>query len=443
MSNKDWTDKLPDLLEDFTEAEPEGLWDAVQAGIAPKKRRIVVGWWYAGGALLAAAAVSAVFFLWPSKPVTPAVTAVPGDAVAAVESTAPVAKTPQNAPAEVPKVPLQSQNPPKTRPEECSAPQNPTQPEPSSVKTPEITDETLEPEPPSVKTPQNVDETPEPEASSVKTPEITDETPEPEPSSVKTPEITDETPEREAPRRRREPFRPSLKVQLGLSTTGYLADAAMSTTTGVGMPDNLGIRPGALPLTKSTSSGSSNESAMARMLSRNKVSTTDATHSQSVRLALGVTIGITDRWGLETGLVSSSLASRYETEAGGGREILTREMKYRGIPLYVRYNALQWRRLSLYLNAGPMYEYATKTMTEKSTVMGYVTTGHSIDNTLINDAKWSLNAGGGVQLRVLEHGALYVLPGVSYHFAGNSTLENFYTEHPFSASVTFGYNFVF
>ena len=409
MSNKDWTDKLPDLLEDFTEAEPEGLWDAVQAGIAPKKRRIVVGWWYAGGALLAAAAVSAVFFLWPSKPVTPAVTAVPGDAVAAVESTAPVAKTPQNAPAEVPKVPLQSQNPPKTRPEECSAPQNPTQPEPSSVKTP-----------------QNVDETPEPE-----------------PPSVKTPEITDGTPEREAPRRRREPFRPSLKVQLGLSTTGYLADAAMSTTTGVGMPDNLGIRPGALPLTKSTSSGSSNESAMARMLSRNKVSTTDATHSQSVRLALGVTIGITDRWGLETGLVSSSLASRYETEAGGGREILTREMKYRGIPLYVRYNALQWRRLSLYLNAGPMYEYATKTMTEKNTVMGYVTTGHSIDNTLINDAKWSLNAGGGVQLRVLEHGALYVLPGVSYHFAGNSTLENFYTEHPFSASVTFGYNFVF
>ena len=409
MSNKDWTDKLPDLLEDFTEAEPEGLWDAVQAGIAPKKRRIVVGWWYAGGALLAAAAVSAVFFLWPSKPVTPAVTAVPGDAVAAVESTVPVAKTPQNAPAEVPKAPLQSQNPPKTRPEECSAPQNPTQPEPSSVKTP-----------------QNVDETPEPE-----------------PPSVKTPEITDGTPEREAPRRRREPFRPSLKVQLGLSTTGYLADAAMSTTTGVGMPDNLGIRPGALPLTKSTSSGSSNESAMARMLSRNKVSTTDATHSQSVRLALGVTIGITDRWGLETGLVSSSLASRYETEAGGGREILTREMKYRGIPLYVRYNALQWRRLSLYLNAGPMYEYATKTMTEKNTVMGYVTTGHSIDNTLINDAKWSLTADGGVQLRVLEHGALYVLPGVSYHFAGNSTLENFYTEHPFSASVTFGYNFVF
>jgi hypothetical protein len=217
----------------------------------------------------------------------------------------------------------------------------------------------------------------------------------------------------------------------------------MSTTTGVGMPDNPGIRPGAQAVTKSTSSGSSNESAMARMLSRNKASTTDATHTQSARLALGVTIGITDRWGVETGLVSSTLNSTYSTEVGGGRETVSRSMKYTGIPLYVRYNALQWRRLSLYLNAGPMYEYATKTMTEKNTLMGGVTTGHSIDDTLVGDSKWSLNAGGGVQLRVLEHGALYVLPGVSYHFAGNSALENFYTEHPFSASVTFGYNFLF
>ena len=46
MSNKnDWTDRLPELLEGYTEAEPEGLWDAVQAGIEPKKRRIAAAWW--------------------------------------------------------------------------------------------------------------------------------------------------------------------------------------------------------------------------------------------------------------------------------------------------------------------------------------------------------------------------------------------------------------
>ena len=413
MSNKDWTDKLPELLDNYTETEPEGLWDAVQAGIAPKKRHVLVAWWYAGGALLAAAAVSAVFFLWPSKPELPSVapvakstpapelTVVPGDAIVAVvpapsfsglsreslEGPAPVAESAQNAP---------------VSPE-------PVQPESPSVKTPEITDESTETDSP----------------------------------SVKTPDFTDEPAQTDKPARRRERFQPSLKVQMGLSATNYFDRMAMNTTTGIGMPANPGIRPNALPATKATSDNSGSTSAIPKMLSRNKASTTDATHAQSARLALGVTVGITEHWGVETGIVSSMLNSHYVTEAGGGKEIVNRDMRYIGIPLYVRYNALQWKRLSLYLNAGPMYEYATKTMTEKSTLMGTTSTGHNIDNTLINDAKWSLNAGGGLQLRVLEHGALYVLPGVSYHFAGNSTLENFYTEHPFSASVTFGYSFLF
>ena len=446
MSNKDWTDKLPDLLEDFTEAEPEGLWDAVQAGIAPKKRHVLVAWWYAGGALLAAAAVSAVFFLWPSKPELPSVapvakstpapelTVVPGDAIVAdvpapsfsglsresLEGPAPVAESAQNAPAEEPMEPLEAQNPLETLPEEV-----PVIPEAIPEEAP------VSPEPV------------QPESPSVKTPEITDESTETDSPSVKTPDFTDEPAQTDKPARRRERFQPSLKVQMGLSATNYFDRMAMNTTTGIGMPANPGIRPNALPATKATSDNSGSTSAIPKMLSRNKASTTDATHAQSARLALGVTVGITEHWGVETGIVSSMLNSHYATEAGGGKEIVNRDMRYIGIPLYVRYNALQWKRLSLYLNAGPMYEYATKTMTEKSTLMGTTSTGHNIDNTLINDAKWSLNAGGGLQLRVLEHGALYVLPGVSYHFAGNSTLENFYTEHPFSASVTFGYNFLF
>ncbi len=63
-SNKDWTDKLPELFEGYTEAEPDGLWDAVRAGIEPKKKRPFGALWYAG-VLLAAAAVAAIaLLLW-------------------------------------------------------------------------------------------------------------------------------------------------------------------------------------------------------------------------------------------------------------------------------------------------------------------------------------------------------------------------------------------
>ena len=431
--SKDWTNRLPELLEGYTEAEPEGLWDAVQAGLAPKpRRRVIAGWWYAGGALLAAAAVSAVFFLWPSRPVTPSVTPIAEVASSSEETIVPeVTVVPGELIAQVPSV----------------------QPAPPSGKTPQIPDETLPEAPPSAKTPEIPDEAPSEAPPSVKTPEITDEAPSEAPPSVKTPQIPDEAPSEALPSGKTPQIPdetnvksrsvPSLKVQIGMSGTGYLSQAATSTTTGVGIPTNIGIRPNALPLTKANSTGSTNESVMTRMLSRNKASTTNAVHGQTARLALGVTVGITEHWAVETGVVFSSLFSNYDTEAGGSNERLMRTMNYCGIPLYARYNALEWKRLSLFLNAGPMYEYTTKTSVNKTTFAGRTQTGFSTDNTLIHDAKWSLNAGGGVQLRVLEHGALYVLPGVSYHFAGNSTLENFYTEHPLSASLTFGYNFIF
>ena len=57
MSKNNWTDQLPELFEGYTEAEPEGLWDAVQGAMAPKqKKAAAAAWWWYGAAALAAAA---------------------------------------------------------------------------------------------------------------------------------------------------------------------------------------------------------------------------------------------------------------------------------------------------------------------------------------------------------------------------------------------------
>ena len=415
MSNKDWTDKLPELLDNYTETEPEGLWDAVLAGVSPKKRRIPVAWWYAGGSLLAAAAVSAVFFLHPTTTV-PSVTAVPGDLVAEAPAS-PAPTTVILSPA------------PEDRTEESPVIEEEIAEQVGDDVSVDVADETVVEVEEEAAIEEAVEEISVSEEKTVE--EKVEETAE---------EVKEIKEVKEYNRVKRVP---SLKAQISMSTTGYLGQMATNTFTGVGIPSNPGIRPDAVPVTKASSDGTSNESAVPRMLSRNKASTTQASHYMASRLALGATISLTEHWGVETGIVSSALTSVFNTEAGNSTGVTTRTMKYLGIPLYARYNAFQWRRLSLYLNAGPMYEYSMGTHTESRTTIGYKGTGQNTDNTLIPDQIWSLNAGGGIQLRIFNHGALYVLPGVSYHFPGDKTLENFYTEHPASFSLTFGYNFVF
>ena len=42
----DWKKDLRDRFEDFREQEPEGLWSAIEAEIAPKKKALPL-WWLA------------------------------------------------------------------------------------------------------------------------------------------------------------------------------------------------------------------------------------------------------------------------------------------------------------------------------------------------------------------------------------------------------------
>ncbi|MCR5409193.1 MAG: PorT family protein [Bacteroidales bacterium] len=423
MTNKDWTDKLPELLDSYVEAEPEGLWDAVQAGLAPgaapdaepRRRHVIATWWYAGGALLAAAAISAVFFLWPSRPSVPAVPSV--TPVAEVTSVPEITVVPGEMVANVNEISPRASLGRDDKNDIVLDNKTVVDFDDKTVISSEV-EKSLPPSsaPPAETLPEEAP--------------VTHEEP---PQAVPQTFLA-------APKQRRVP---SLKVQMGLSTTNYFGQMAMNTTAGVGFPENPGIRPDAVPATKANSTTSANTAGVPKMLSRNKASTTDATHSQSLRTGIGLAIDITEHWGVETGIIMSTLSSHFNTTVGDSREYTTRTLYYRGIPLYARYNALRWERFSLYFNAGPMYEYLVRSSTDKDTYVGSRETGHTVDNTNINDSIWSLNAGAGLQLRIFNHGALYVLPGASYHFPAGSSIESFYTEHPLSYSVTFGFNFLF
>ena len=392
-----WTDKLPSLMEGFQEAPPEGLWDAVQAGATRPK---LVWWpWVAG--LAAAAAVVLAVFLWRPAPKAVMADTPVADRLADVPVEMPVEATVEEVPVEV-EVPVRVQITPKTHPEaQNTAPQVQITPE-AHLEEPE-TEPQVQTEP---------ETHPAEEKPSVK--------------PAEKPVQWMEQPATTAPRKK--PFRGRITVTSG---SALLAQAATGVSQGYGIPSNPGINTPAPPIVKSLYSS--------EMLSRNRASTTEKSHRQTLRLSVGLYYEFAPRWSVGTGLSYTALQSNYVTTSGTTTTKTTRNFHYLGIPLYVQYQLLEWWRLSLYVNAGPMVESAIGCKSLTESYLGSHMESSRPDDLSCTDWRWSLNAGAGLQLKVSRNGAFYVQPGLSWHLPGPAAIESFYTVRPLAFALDFGY----
>ena len=395
--SKKWTDSLPSLLEGYEEAAPEGLWDAVQAGMAPKKRT-GAGWWYAAGGLLAAAAVVLAVFLWKPRAEAP-VSVVPGDPVVqADERTLPapdpvspvlvsesVKPTPEAAPHKlppargpIPAAPRQTQKEPETQPSRKQA------------------------------SPAEAESAPNAPAGS----------PAAQPAAGQ-------------PAHR--PAKHSGRVAVQFSTGAYLAQAR-SSSSGFGIPVNPGISP-------SFTKGWGDVNVY--MLSQNRASVTESAHRQNIRLSLGVSYEFAPRWSIGTGLTYTSLRSDYNTDSGESSAHTVRHLYYLGVPITLQWQVFQWKALSINLNAGPLFEWAVGSRVNTQTYIGDQLSSQVVQTQAVKDPRWSLFAGVGVQYQLFRHGAIFLQPGVSWHIPANNGVESYYSVHPVSPEFTFGYRFTF
>ena len=391
-SKRDWTEDLPEFFEGYTEAAPEGLWEAVEAGSgAAAGRRRIAGWWYAGGALLAAAAVVAAVILFRPAADPSAIQVSSGDMVA--ESSAPA---PAPAPAAIP----------------AQIPSSDTREAGSVSGEPETAGQTPE-------TPKSVSGEPETVADQPKTTVV--------------------PLEREALK----PFKPKqrhrIRVQAGVFGSGLMAqNVVQSGQAATHIASMMGSAPAIQ--TKSISGGPTTFDPS--IIGRNKPAITQNSHRQSARLGVGVKVNFLPHWGLESGLTFTTLNSTFETTRGNSTQIIERELHYMGIPLYLHFNALQWRGVGIYLAAGPMYEFTDETSESFSTRLNGKLISSATDNTLQKDYRWSVNIDAGLQLEFMENNAIYIQPGFSYHFPQQVVpvdLQSYYTTRPASFNLTIGY----
>ena len=427
MSNKDWTDKLPELFEGYTEAEPEGLWDAVAAGVGQTQRRIAAWWWYAGGLLAAAAVAVFVLLLWPVAPAADGISIAPGDAVLADVPTQVEEGVGSETAATLGM--LRGRGPTHTMGgvERSETVSDPT---PSSIPTHPSAENGQSGL--TVGSDNNITGQEEQVVTEIK-PEI-QETQKQEESLV----VEEESWEQEEKAERKVGRKPKVRAALEVMTTGYMGQTASKSFTGYGVP-TAAVVPSAPALpTKGLSSGGSVFSDLG-MISRNKTTTTETSHSQTARFAFGLKLNFLPRWGMETGLMLSTLNSISTTYSGSNHFVTEKTVEYLGVPLYLHYDAVEWQRLSLYIIAGPMYEFATSMHSVSTSYMNGKSMPSATDDTLTDDSIWSANAGVGLQLAISDRSALFVQPGFSYHFKGSAGLETFYSAHPASFNITLGY----
>ena len=460
-SKRDWTEDLPELFEGYTEDAPEGLWEAVEAGSgAAAGRRRIAGWWYAGGALLAAAAVVAAVILFRPAVDPSVIQLSSGEMVAESSVPAPAAIL---VPSADTKKAGSVSGEPKTAAQTPETPQSVSEePAPAPVPAQIHAADTWEAKSVSEK-PEMAGQTPETPKSVSGEPETSGQTPETAQSVSGEPETAGQTPESPNPwmesnetaadqpkttvvpleREALKPFKPKqrhrIRVQAGVFGSGLMAqNVVQSGQAATHIASMLGSAPAIQ--TKSISGGATTFDPS--IIGRNKPATTQNNHRQSARLGVGVKVNFLPHWGLESGLTFTTLNSTFETTRGNSTQIIERELHYMGIPLYLHFNALQWRGVSIYLAAGPMYEFTDETSESFSTRLNGKLISSATDNTLQKDHRWSFNLDAGLQLEFMENNAIYIQPGFSYHFPQQVVpvdLQSYYTERPASFNLTIGY----
>ena len=170
---------------------------------------------------------------------------------------------------------------------------------------------------------------------------------------------------------------------------------------------------------------------------------TEYTHRIPVKVGLAARYNI-GRFGFETGLDYSILTSDLKTgEEGKTWSKGTQTLQYIGIPVNASFNLLDKRYVTLYISAGGEMEKCVRgrTKTDEYEDGKYLRT---TDNSLkVKPLQWSVNAAAGVQVNILRSLGAYVEPGVVHHFDNGAKVRSSYTDKPTDFSLRFGLRYSF
>lgn len=412
MAEKKWNDKLRQKMEGYSQTPPDGLWEAVEAGL-PAPRTVFPWMWALAGV---AAVALAVVLLWrPAEPTGPAVAEVTTEEVTvSADNLADDTVTVE---------PEATENPAAVRPVAVSR---------TRRAATEALAEVVADNPAAV---------PEEAGQAGAVPSV-----EPASDDAAADDAAgedDSTGEEEA-KVAPSPVAPENKVSVFPAEKNVIRrkPAISGSLLAGGIPGNASTSYTSYANAAPSGSGGG-RMATAALLSRNKLNQTETRYGVALRVGAMFSYSFTQHWGVESGLQLTNLQNQTRSVTGNVTTVTDKTISYLGIPLLIVYTPLRFDRFSLYTSAGPMFEYGFRSFGTAKSYIGEEQVGRERIGEKESDAIFSVGLNLGAQYMVANFGGLFVQPGLSWHIAGESNAESFYTKHPLAFSVAAGFRFNF
>ncbi|MCI7547694.1 MAG: PorT family protein, partial [Bacteroides sp.] len=218
--------------------------------------------------------------------------------------------------------------------------------------------------------------------------------------------------------------------------------AAGLSVNGSGSASSLSSRPtaatlGANPLDCGVSSADwvdrRVESVAGVIVYNQPVVTTEYSHKMPVKIGASIRYDFNKFIGIESGLTYSFLSSDLKTGEEGavsGWSKGVQSMHYLGIPLNLSFNIFSSRYFNAYVTAGGLMEKCVRGSLKTDEYLDGKYHGSSSTSLKQKGLQWSVNGAAGIQVNILPQLGLYMEPGVSHHFSNNSKVRTIYSDKP-------------
>ena len=168
---------------------------------------------------------------------------------------------------------------------------------------------------------------------------------------------------------------------------------------------------------------------------------TSTEHYQPVSFGLAISVGLGDRFSLETGADYSCLVSDMSSGTEENRYDIRQTLHYVGVPLRARYSFWKPGGFDLYMTVGGKVEKCVGGTTSTSYVVKSSVSSSTKDRITVDPLQWSVGASLGIGYRFNDLVGIYLEPGVSYYFDNGSFVETVYRERPLNFSLGIGLRF--